>query len=180
MTLALTDAIATSHGKNYNPEAHKLGEIKKNDHLDKWDNKVSLIYLNREPGDEGPTDFELVHFTPKKRHYARRGHRIWIGKGVFLPVETFFSDNDCAANWVSIAGFDVSWGDGDNLGAYYNEANMDTIRANAALPDSTKTIILDVLAKLNKIVEDDDDAVILTVLHAVRSNPEFWSRKEAV
>lgn len=119
---------------------------------DRFDNDVSLITL------ADGTRFRMVHHKPAR--HSRQHATIYAGRGKFVKVKYFIPDNDCMATSIDIAGYGMSWGDGDPLGSASNPEGPD-------LKD-----------QLEAIREDDFDAVIILVLTAIKSLDEIWEHRE--
>jgi hypothetical protein len=119
---------------------------------DKYDNDVSIIQL------ADGTKFRMVHHS--KNFHRRQRATVYADRGKFIKVEAFAPDDDCMATWISVAGYRVEWGDGDNLGVVNPEG----------FPDLS--------SQLRQIHEDNMGAVLVFVLSSIEHVEECWLRKE--
>ena len=128
-----------------------IGRIDWHVEKDRYDNKVSLVRL------PGRAPFRMVHHPTKSP--LRDRATIYAGKGKFVRMRSFAPTDDCKATTIEIAGYTMSWGDGDPLNPQCN-------------PDGPN------LRDQLYAIHDNFDAVILLVLAAIKDIEDLWERKE--
>lgn len=138
------------HPINLSPGAIPIGLIEWETTMDKYNNPVSLITMAH------GSKFRMVHFATKS---PNKRANIYAGRGKFVRVTYNEPQSDTVATEINVAGYAVSWGDGENLGA----------ESNPSGPDLTK--------ELKTIQEDDFDAVILLVLSRIEYLDNMWEIK---
>jgi hypothetical protein len=133
---------------------------------DRYANKVSLIHMGewmepttgqqREPN----LHYRMVHHVSKAPAVSLV--TIYWGKGRFIKVRVYHSDNDCEAHTCTISNattkWSTSWGDGENLGCSDNFTEEQA-------------------AEVRKLTECDE-AFIMYVLWKFASTEGFWETKE--
>lgn len=123
---------------------------------DNWNNEVTIVTL---PSNRS---YRMVHHTERSRYKQR--FTIYKGRGVFIKGETFSSANECQAETIKIAGYEMSWGDGDFLGITDTKGRNNT----------------ELEAVLSSVQAAQFDAVILQVLIAAEQDDSMWEHKEQV
>lgn len=129
------------------------GFIEPNAFVDKWENNVSILHL------ADGMNYNIVHHW-KPFHRTRRS-TLYGGRGKFMRITEFSTDNPCAETWIEVGGYKVSWGDGDNLGVECN---------NPCGIDLTESLKL--------IRNDNFECVIVTVVSMVGMHDNAWTYKE--
>jgi hypothetical protein len=128
-----------------------IAQIEWDKEKDRYDNVVSIITLGN-----GKV-FRMVCFS--KQFHPKQRYAIYAGRNKFIKCKTYSPNNDCMEIECEIAGYSVMWGDGDNIG----------VQCPPLGPDLSE--------KLGKIVDDDFDEVIITVIDAIQNIPNMWESK---
>lgn len=123
---------------------------------DRFDNDVSIVELPHR-------SFRLVHFTPVGKFKQRAV--LYSGPGRFIRLYFKYSDNPCAMIVFEAGGYQICWGDGDNLSVEH-------------LPDHATTKIDDLMTRLRQVHSDNWEECLVCILLRIEHDDSCWRFKE--
>ena len=127
-----------------------VGFIENRVQTDKWNNQVSLIHIC-----SGET-LRMVHHTSAYKTWQKA--TIYFGRGKSVKAKyNIHHDNPCVSTELEVAGYKISWGDGEVLSVSSNPSGIN----------------LDDLLK--QIKEENISLAIVNIIASIMYDDKIWT-----
>lgn len=130
-----------------------LGYIEYRKERDRWQNDISLVYMP-----DGKC-YRMVHHSKELAIHYKQYARLYRKSGVYINYEYTHPSSDTAMKTVSLAGYSMSWGDGEP--GWY------------VVPDGCP----DLRGEFAKIFDEDTAAFVLVVMKVLHEREDLWQVK---